>query len=90
MAMVLRQGLWLAMAGAAGGLVSALIVPHLIKRLPFGVRPTDPLTFIGVTAVLMAVALGGLLYPCNAGDAGRSAGRATVRVTPKRAHRIHC
>ena len=57
MAMVLRQDLWLAMAGTAGGLVGAPIVLHLIEGLLFGVRPSDPLTFIGVTAVLMAVAL---------------------------------
>lgn len=63
MAMVLRQGPWLAMAGAAGGLVGALIVSHLIEGLLFGVRPTDPLTFIGVTAVLMAVALAACYIP---------------------------
>lgn len=63
MAMVLRQGPWLAMAGAAGGLVGALIVSDLMEGLLFGVRPTDPLTFIGVTAVLMAVALAACYIP---------------------------
>ena len=54
--MILRQGLWLAMAGAALGLVGALIVSHLMAGLLFGVRPTDPVTFAGVTSLLTAVA----------------------------------
>ncbi len=63
MAMVLRQGLWLAMVGAAVGLGAALIVSHLMAGLLFGVRPTDPLTFIGVTVVLIAVALAASYIP---------------------------
>ena len=61
--MVLRQGLWLAMTGAAVGLVGALIVSHLMAGLLFGVRPTDPLTFVGVTFVLTAVALAACYIP---------------------------
>jgi ABC-type antimicrobial peptide transport system permease subunit len=63
MAMVLRQGLWLAMAGAAVGLVGGLIVSHLMAGLLFGVRPTDPLTFVGVTLLLTAVALAACYIP---------------------------
>ena len=55
--MVLRQGLGLAIAGAAVGLVGALIVSHLMAGLLYGVRPTDPLTFAGVAALLIGVAL---------------------------------
>jgi putative ABC transport system permease protein len=55
--MVLRQGLGLAIAGAAVGLVCALIVSHLMAGLLYGVRPTDPLTFAGVTLLLIGVAL---------------------------------
>jgi hypothetical protein len=55
--MILRQGLEVAIAGAALGLVGALIVSHLMAGLLFGVSPTDPLTFVGVTLVLTAVAL---------------------------------
>jgi predicted permease len=54
---ILRQGLGLAMAGAAFGLASALVVSHLMAGLLYGVRPTDPLTFVGVAAVLVVVAL---------------------------------
>ncbi len=56
-AMVLRQGLGLAMTGAAVGLVGALIVSYLMQGLLYGVRPTDPLTFVAVTLVLTGVAL---------------------------------
>jgi predicted permease len=57
LAMVLRQGLSLAMGGAAIGLVGALIATRLMAGLLYGVRPTDPLTFVGVTLVLTLVAL---------------------------------
>jgi predicted permease len=55
--MILRQGLGLAIAGAAVGLVCALIVSHLMAGLLYGVRPTDPLTFAGVALLLIGVAL---------------------------------
>ena len=63
--MVLRQGLWLAMAGAAVGLAGALIVSRLMAGLLFGVRPTDPLTFVGVTLLLTAVALAACFIPAR-------------------------
>lgn len=65
LAMILRQGLWLAMAGAALGLVGALIVSHLMAGLLFGVRPTDPVTFAGVTSLLTAVALAACYIPAR-------------------------
>jgi predicted permease len=61
--MVLRQGLGLAISGAAVGLVAALIVSHLMAGLLYGVRPTDPLTFLGVSLVLTAVALAACYIP---------------------------
>jgi ABC-type antimicrobial peptide transport system permease subunit len=61
--MILRQGLELAIAGSAAGLVGALIVSHLMAGLLYGVSPTDPLTFIGVTLVLTAAALAASYIP---------------------------
>jgi putative ABC transport system permease protein len=55
--MVLRQGLGLAIAGAAVGLVGAAVVSRLMAGLLYGVRPTDPLTFAGVALLLIGVAL---------------------------------
>jgi ABC-type antimicrobial peptide transport system permease subunit len=70
--MVLRQGLGLALAGAAVGLVCALIVSHLMAGLLYGVRPTDPLTFVGVALVLIGVALLACYIPA----------RRAIRVDP--------
>jgi ABC-type antimicrobial peptide transport system permease subunit len=55
--MVVRQGLGLAIAGAAVGLVCALIVSHLMAGMLYGVRPSDPVTFAGVALLLIGVAL---------------------------------
>ncbi|HYL68023.1 MAG TPA: ABC transporter permease [Candidatus Limnocylindria bacterium] len=55
--MVLRQGLRLAVAGAAVGLVGALVVSHLLAGLLYDVRPVDPLTFLGVALLFIGVAL---------------------------------
>jgi putative ABC transport system permease protein len=57
MQLVLRQGLNLALAGAAVGLVGALIASHLMAGLLYGVRPGDPATFAAVSVMLMGVAL---------------------------------
>src|SRR5205807_9853654 len=62
---VLRQGLGLAIVGAAVGLVCALIVSHLMASLLYGVSPTDPGTFAGVTLLLMGVALLACYVPAH-------------------------
>jgi predicted permease len=53
--MVARQGLTLAAAGIAGGLVLFALVARFIRALLFGVTPADPITLVGVAAVLVAV-----------------------------------
>jgi predicted permease len=63
--MVLRQGLGLAMAGAGLGLVGSVIMSHLMAGLLYGVMPTDPLTFVGVTLVLTGVALAACYIPAR-------------------------
>jgi putative ABC transport system permease protein len=70
--MIVRQGLLLAIIGAAVGLIGALVVSHFMSALLYGVRPTDPLTFIGVTAMLTAVALLACYFPA----------RRAVRIDP--------
>ena len=54
---ILQQGLRLAVAGAAIGVVCAVIVSHLMATLLYGVKPTDPLSFAGVAALFVGVAL---------------------------------
>jgi putative ABC transport system permease protein len=63
--MILSQGLALALTGAAVGLVGAWIVSHLMAGLLYGVSPSDPLTFIGLTAVLVLVALAACYIPAR-------------------------
>ena len=53
----MRQGLRLAVSGAAVGLIGALVVSRLMAGPLCGVKPTDPLTFGGVAALLVGVAL---------------------------------
>jgi putative ABC transport system permease protein len=57
LALVLRQGMFLAVVGAALGVLVALPVTRLASTLLYGVSPTDPLTYISITLLLMAVAL---------------------------------
>jgi predicted permease len=62
---VLRQGLGLALRGAAIGLAGAFIVSHIMAGLLFGVRPTDLLTFLIVPSLLIAVALAACYIPAR-------------------------
>jgi putative ABC transport system permease protein len=57
MRLVLRQGLTLTIIGLVIGLVGALGFTRVLGTLLYGVQPHDPLTFIGITLLLMAVAL---------------------------------
>jgi ABC-type antimicrobial peptide transport system permease subunit len=70
--MVLRQGLGLAIGGAALGLVGALIVSHLMAGMLYGVRPADPVTFAGVAVLLIGVAVLACYIPA----------RRAIRVDP--------
>jgi ABC-type antimicrobial peptide transport system permease subunit len=56
MALVLRQGLTLAAAGAVLGLIAAFLISRVLSKLLYGVAPTDPLTFSLSVLLLLAVA----------------------------------
>jgi putative ABC transport system permease protein len=55
--MILQQGLWKAGLGVVIGLIGAALVSHSMKSLLFGVQPTDPIVYVAVSLVLIAVAL---------------------------------
>ena len=55
--LVLRQGMWLALAGSVTGVVGALLLSRLMTKLLYGVQPTDPATFGAVAIGLGVVAL---------------------------------
>ena len=54
--MVLVQALRLAAGGLAAGCIAAFALTGLLRTMLYDVRPTDPITFAGVAAVLLAVA----------------------------------
>jgi len=55
--LIIGRGARLALAGVALGLLGAFALTRLITSLLFGIQPTDPLTFGGVTLLLVGVAL---------------------------------
>jgi putative ABC transport system permease protein len=55
--MILGQGLRTIFAGVAMGIIGSLALTRTVETLLFGVTATDPLTFGGVTVLLIAVAL---------------------------------
>jgi predicted permease len=55
--LVLRQGMLLSLVGAAVGILVALPVARMAGNLLYGVSATDPLTYAGITLLLMGVAL---------------------------------
>jgi len=60
---VLGEGLRLAAAGMAAGLVLAIVVTRLMTALLFGISPTDVATFAGAAALLAAIAILASLVP---------------------------
>jgi putative ABC transport system permease protein len=55
--LVVGQGLLLVSLGLIGGLIGAFGLTRLMTSLLFGVTATDPLTFVGVAALLIVVTL---------------------------------
>jgi predicted permease len=55
-AMFVRQGMRLALIGAACGLVTAFVTMRLMSSILFNVSPVDPLTYVTITIGVVAVA----------------------------------
>jgi predicted permease len=54
---VMAEGLVMTVAGLMLGLISALALSRLLQDLVYAIRPTDPLTYAAIAALLLAVAL---------------------------------
>jgi ABC-type antimicrobial peptide transport system permease subunit len=65
LAMVLRQGVLLGAIGVAVGAAGALALTRLISGLLFGISSFDPLTFVVMAAVLIAVTLAACWAPAR-------------------------
>jgi putative ABC transport system permease protein len=63
--MILRRSLLLATVGVALGVAGALAVTRVLAKFLFEVKPTDLPTFLGVAALLVAVALLAGLLPAQ-------------------------
>ena len=64
--LVSREGVRLIALGSAMGLGLALGISRLFKSMLFSIGPYDPMTFIGVTLLLVLVALAATLIPARA------------------------
>ena len=61
--MIARQGVGLTLIGLAGGLTAAFWATEVLSTVLVGVTPTDPLTFSGIAAGFLAVALVACFVP---------------------------
>ena len=75
--LVMGQGAILALAGIVIGAAAAFALTRLMRSLLFEVSPADPLTFAGIAALLVAVALAACYIPA----------RRAMRVDPMTALR---
>jgi hypothetical protein len=63
--MVVGQGIRLALIGVVVGVAGALALTRFLSSLLYGVKPTDPLTFVAVSSILIAVALVACYIPAR-------------------------
>jgi predicted permease len=63
--MALGEGMVLVALGLAAGLFGALLLTQFLRSMLFAVKPTDPVTFIGIAALLSAVALLACYIPAH-------------------------
>lgn len=63
--MVVREGATIAFTGIALGIGGGLVVSHLIRAFLYGVAPTDPETFCGLSILLSLVALTACYIPAR-------------------------
>jgi putative ABC transport system permease protein len=62
---VVIKGLRPALIGAVLGVAGALAMTRFLQSLLYGVRPTDPATFLGVALVLVSVVLAASYTPAR-------------------------
>jgi predicted permease len=60
---ILRRGLGHSVVGVAIGIVAALPLTRFMRAMLFGVRSTDPVSYVAVAGILLAVAASAALVP---------------------------
>jgi predicted permease len=63
--MALGEGMILVALGLAAGLFGALLLTQFLRSMLYAVKPTDPMTFIAIAALLTAVALLACFIPAQ-------------------------
>jgi putative ABC transport system permease protein len=63
--MVLRMGLWLIAVGLAIGLGASFLVNRVLASELSGVTPRDPVTFLSVSLVVLAVGAAACWFPAR-------------------------
>ena len=63
--LVLNNGMKMALAGVAVGLIAALGLTRLLSTMLYGVSATDPVTFVVIALLLTMVALLACLLPAR-------------------------
>ncbi len=74
---VLARGMIPVLVGLTVGAAAAIFATRVLANLLFAIKPDDPLTFAGIAALLLFVALAGCMIPA----------RRAVRVDPMKALR---
>ncbi len=78
--MVVFEGMKPVLLGVVIGVVGSLALGRVLSGLIFGVKPTDPITFIVVTVLLALIALIVERPSGVPGDEGRPDGGAAIRI----------
>lgn len=63
--LVIGQGVALALIGVLAGLAGAFALTRLMGNLLFGVRANDPLTFVGISLLLLFVSILACYFPAR-------------------------
>jgi putative ABC transport system permease protein len=63
--LVIHEGLPLILIGLVIGVACALGTTQVLSSLLYGIGPTDPLTFIGVSLLLVGVAVAASYIPAR-------------------------
>jgi predicted permease len=63
--MVLRESLWIALAGFAVGLPLCFAVSRLLRTQVYGLNALDPVSFLAATALTLFIVLGAALLPAR-------------------------
>jgi ABC-type lipoprotein release transport system permease subunit len=55
--MIVRRGLTLALIGSVAGLAISAMISRMLSGMLYGIHPSDLVTFVAVTALLLLVSL---------------------------------